>query len=211
MAIAGRGIDLQRQELPEDGDWRGLWAAWLSRHPKRRWHVRLGGRLCSLQWLEPIPGTRSIEEAEAAVSASLSAGAVPMQARLAQWSPRATRPWVAACTPSGLVDELCTLLKGSGRLLSLHPWWHEVSSPSGISGVAVRDDESVTYWRCDASGAISAAGTLLALPPAQAAVLQRLKVGGPLNPWRLDLAAWGSNQALRREEEGTDAAAGTAG
>lgn len=210
IAIAGRGLDLQRQQLSDVDQWRRVLNDWLIQHPGCAWRVSLGGRLCSLQWLEPIPGTCSIEEAEVAMSASLSVGSMPLQARLARWSRSGTAPWVAACTPLGLVDELCDMLTMRGRLQSLHAWWHDVPCPSGTAGAAFRDDEAVTYWRYDASGAVSAAGTLLALPPAQPAVLQRLQVAGPLHRWRLDLAAWGSDQALRREEESVDAAPGTA-
>jgi hypothetical protein len=202
MIIGGQGVEPERRALSNEGDWREVLKAWLARHPKRAWRVCLGGRRCSLHCLEPIPGTHSVEEAEAVVGASVGTGSGPLQARLAVWAPRGTVPWVAACTPLGLTEELGTMMETAGGLLSLQPWWTSVPSRGPLASAALCDDESVTYWRSDERGVIRAAGTLLASPEAQSSVLQRLHVGGALSRWRLDLAAWSADDAPMARREG---------
>jgi len=210
MCIGGHGVEPLRCDLAAEEEWRDVLGDWLARHPRRTWRVALGGGRCSLHWLEPIPGTRSIEEAEAAVAASLGSGSMPVDARLATWSRRGAAPWLAACMPAGLAQELHAMVQAHGRLAALAPWWELVGTTSGLPHAAMCDDESVTYWRSDSRGAVSAAGTLMAPPPAQAGILQRLRVGGPLPRWRLDPAAWERGDAAFVKEEGTDAAAGHA-
>jgi hypothetical protein len=207
MALGGCSIEPQRQALAADDDWRAVLQQWLEQHPKKAWRVALGGRLCTLHWLEAIGGTQSIEEAEAAVSAVLSAESTPVQARLAVWSSRGTTPWVAACTPLGLPEQLTVLIGASGRLATLQAWWQMAAHGSNLSSAAMCDDESVTYWRSEGL-VVHAAGTMLASPSAQSVLLQRLQVGGSLKSWRLDLDAWGmGREPVKMLEEGADAAA----
>jgi len=206
MALGGRSIERQRRALAPDDDWRAVLQEWVGQYPKKAWRVALGGRLCTLHWMEAIAGTRSIEEAEAAVSAMLSVESTPMQARLAVWSPRRSTPWVAACMPLGLPEQLTALISASGRLASLQPWWQLAPRSDRLGGAAMCDDESVTYWRSEGR-VVCAAGTMLASPSAQSVLLQRLQVGGSLQSWRLDLDTWGSGrEPVLVREEGADAA-----
>jgi hypothetical protein len=204
IAVAAEGMDGQWRELSDESGWRGVLEEWVDRYPNRAWHVVLGGHRCLLHSLGPIPGTRSIEEAEAVASASLSTEEAPVQARLAVWSPGGPQPWLAACTPVGLVEDLRSIVEAGGRLQALQPWWELVPSKGRLTSIAMCDDESVTYWRSDSQGVITAAGTMLVLRQAQANMLQRLQVGGALAVWRLDSRLWAAadHSSVVREEGG---------
>jgi hypothetical protein len=158
---------------------------WLAEQPGWTWRVWLGGSLCGLQFAEPIEGVAGMEEAEAALSVSLSAGE-PMQARLAIW-PAQGEPWLAAVTPAGWVDELVTLVEQHrGRVALCRPWWS--AAASRLTGsAAFFDGEAVTYWRAGADGRITSAATQPARDRVQAEqLLQRLRVGGAMSAWQID-------------------------
>jgi len=171
----------------EAGNWQALLQAALIERPRRRWRVWLGGRQCSLHRVEPIAGVRSIEEAEAALGALLGAEGAPVCARLATWSLSSDEAWVAACVPSTLPAELTELVRASGgRVHSLQPWWSVPSAPA-TANAAMCDDESISYWRCDGRGRVTAAATFAASADTRAATLQRLRVSGALDVWCLDI------------------------
>lgn len=183
------GLAAPEVQAINDGDWHTLLQAAIAERPRQRWRVWLGGRLCSLHRVEPIDGVRNIEEAEAALSALLSAEGAPVCARMATWSPGGGATWVAACMPQALPAELAGLVQADGgQLLSVRPWWAAPSAPSATS-VAMCDDESVSYWRSDGRGRVTAAASFGASADTRAATLQRLQVSGPLEAWRLDLRA----------------------
>jgi hypothetical protein len=173
---------------PLGDDWMASTQATLSEWPKRRWRIWLGGRRCGLHLCEPIEGIRNIEEAEAAVAASLSQDGRPMSVRLATW-PAAARPWLALATEAGLVDGLMSVVAGgSGKVHSLQPWWTMVAAQD-LSGAAMCDDEAITYWRQSEAGSFLAAATLWTAPEQQPATLQRLRIGGALVARRLEMEA----------------------
>ncbi|MBN8486832.1 MAG: hypothetical protein J0M20_03720 [Burkholderiales bacterium] len=210
MALRGPAVEGLRLALSTPDEFRDMLGMWLGRYPGLTWQVLLGGRLCVLQCLMPINGTNSIEEAEAVAAATLSTPAKPWQARLTVWSSHGARPWLAACTPLGLVDELSAMIERGGRLQSLHPWWTTLPRQGRLADAALCDDESVTYWRSGADGAVTEAATFLASTENQASVLRRLRVGGPLSCWQLDLAGWGSTNTPMVRKDSSDAADSTA-
>lgn len=203
--------------LPVEGDdWASGLAGWLTDRPGRRWRVWLGGRQCRLHVVEPIPGIRTIEEAELALSASLSSVNSAVTARLAVWAPRGEQPWVTATIPASLISAMTGMLKSSqGHLVSLRPWW-TVARGAELLNAAMCDDEAIHYWRSDGKGRVIAAATVFAAPAAQVAPLQRLRVSGPLTAHRLDLQAAEVSVATARGfaiqplEEAVDAANATA-
>lgn len=172
-----------------DDDWQSPLQAALTAQPGRRWRAWLGGRQCSLHRVEPIAGVRSIEEAEAALSALLSTGSAPVNARLATWSPPSDGAWVAACVPAALPGALQALVAAhGGRLAGLQPWW--AARPQAVAdNAAMCDDEVISYWRSDGRGRVSAAASLAIPVDARAPTLARLRVGGPLDAWRLSFDA----------------------
>jgi hypothetical protein len=171
--------------LVED-DWLRSLQAGLSEWPKRRWRIWLGGHRCGLHLCEPIAGVRSVEEAEAALGASLSAEGRAVSVRLATWS-IASRPWLALATEAGLVDGLMSVVAGSaGHVHSLRPWWTMVKG-GDLSDAAMCDDETITYWRQGEPGTFSAAATLWSVREQQPATLQRLRIGGALAARRLEM------------------------
>lgn len=173
---------------PLGEDWMASLQAGLSDWPKRRWRIWLGGRRCGLQLCEPIEGVRSIEEAEAALSASLSVDARAVSVRLATW-PTAPSPWLAMTTEAGLVDGLTSVVASSaGNVHSVRPWWTMVTD-GDLSDAAMCDDETITYWRQSERGSFSAAATLWAVQEQQPATLQRLRIGGVLTARRLEMEA----------------------
>ena len=208
------GGELSRHELVEGG-WQERLQTLVSALPRRPRGVRiwLGGARCRLVQAEPIEGLRSIEEAEAALSASLGVQGGAVDARLATWPP-AGASWVVGCTPAGLVQEWEEVARSVGwRLHCLRPWWTATGMRTQPgTGMAMADDESVTYWRCDERGELCAAGTLLLPLAAQVVALQRLRVGGAMRCWRLDLntIAHAGGYSAREEKEGDDEIVGTA-
>lgn len=188
-------------------DWASSLQAGLAEWPKRRWRIWLGGRRSGLHLCDPIPGVRNIEEAEAALGASLSLDGSVMSARLATWSARG--PWLALSTEAGLVERLMsTVEEGEGQVHSVRPWWTMLSGVDS-PGVAMCDDESITYWRVE-QGVFASAGTLGVAEDQQPASLQRLRVGGALKAWRLVLEAHAGSahgMAAWPLNEGADAAA----
>ena len=96
-------------------------------------------------------------------------------------------PGGACRLPATLAAELTELVKASGgRVLSLQPWWAGTSAPAMVS-TAMCDDESISYWRCDGRGRVTAAATFAASADTRTATLQRLRVSGPLDAWCLDI------------------------
>lgn len=200
LATGGRGVPPQRIDRGPAPDGIRLLGQWVQAHPKRRWRVALGGTLCTLHLVEPVAGVQSIEEAESAASALLSESGLPVQARLARWSARAETPWVVACMPAGLPDELSELV-GERRLAALAPWWLLAAGPRPLPReAAMCDDEAVTYWRTDAAGGVLSGGSLAAAPSAQQPVLQRLQVAQRLDVWHLDATALHEGRLAAQEE-----------
>lgn len=171
----------------EGGNWQLPLEAMLADRSRKRWRVWVGGRQCRLHLVDPIPGIKSIEEAELALSASLSTSDAAVTARLAIWSPNSNVPWVTAAVPTNVAQEVPNMLeRAQGRLVSLRPWWTAVSG-SQLANAAMCDDEAISYWRSDAKGRLIAAATIISPHAAQIAPLQRLRVSGPLSGWRLAL------------------------
>lgn len=193
--------------LPLAEDWAPALKAGLAEWPKRRWRIWLGGRRCGLHLCEPIPGIRTIEEAEAALGASLSLVGVGLAARLATWSTKG--PWLALATEEGLIERLMsTVEEGGGRVHSVRPWWTMLSG-GGSPDAAMCDDEAITYWRVK-QGVVASAATLWVGEDQQPSSLQRLRVGGALKAWRLTLEAptgRADGIAPFAIDEGADAAA----
>jgi hypothetical protein len=177
-----------RTQTLADGDGLAALAPWLAERPGQAWRVWLGGSLCGLHLADPIEGVAGIEEAEAALSVSLS-GDEPKRARLAGW-PAPGEPWLAAVTPASLVDDLVGVMAQSGgSLLLCRPWWSAASSRVKGS-TAFFDGETVTYWRSSAGREITSAATQPARDRVQAEqLLQRLQIGGAVSAWQIDLGA----------------------
>jgi len=171
----------------EGGDWQSPLEAMLAGRSRRRWRVWVGGRQCRLHLVDSIPGIKSIEEAELALSASLSTADAAVTARLAIWSRNSNVPWVTAAVPANVAQEVPNMLeRAQGGLVSLRPWWTAVRGPQ-LSNAAMCDDEAISYWRSDAKGRLTAAATIISPQAAQVSPLQRLRVSGPLAGWRLTL------------------------
>ena len=169
-------------------DWAASVRACLAEMPKRRWRIWLGGRRCELHLCEPISGVRSIEEAEAALGASLSLDARAVSVRLARWS-TSPRSWLAVATEAGLIDGLMeAVADSSGSVCCVRPWWTTVTG-SRLTGAAMCDDETITYWRVDEHGTFSAAATLRTMEEQQPATRRRLRIGGALATWRIVMEA----------------------
>lgn len=196
----------------EAGDWAAPLQEALAANPKRRWNVWLGGRLCALHAMEPIEGVRTLEEAEAALAALLSAPETPVDARLAFWPEKGESMWVAAAMPAGLPGRIKAMVGAyGGRLEKLRPWWVAFST-SLEPDVAVCDDESLHYWRSSDAGRVRAAGSLIwSEPPSLSQILRRLRVAGPLPAWRLSLLgdSSGTSFALQPLTEETHASGRT--
>lgn len=201
----GGGVAL----YPVGEDWVSPLQAGLAEWPKRRWRIWLGGRRCGLHLCEPIAGVHSIEEAEAALGASLSLDGRAMAVRLATW-PAVARPWLALATEAGLIERLMSVVEErEGHVHSARPWWTMLGG-GDLTGVAMCDDEAITYWRVNEQGAFTSAATLWAAEGQQAAALQRLRVGGALKAWRLALdtpAGHAQGIAVLPLDESADAAA----
>jgi hypothetical protein len=173
---------------PLTEDWTLSVQAGLAEWPRRRWRLWLGGRRCGLHLCEPIAGVRAIEEAEAALGASLSLEGWALSVRLATWS-ASPRPWPALATEAGLIDGLMSVVSESGgKVLSVRPWW-TTRMDGDVNCAAMCDDEAITYWRMDGQGVFAAAATLWTTEEQQSATLQRLRIGGPLATWRLTMEA----------------------
>lgn len=187
MLVMRAGVQTRTQTLA-GGEGLVALAPWLAERPGQVWRVWLGGSLCGLHVVEPIEGVASIEEAEAALSVSLS-GDEPKRACLAVW-PAQGETWLAAVTPAGLVDDLVDVLTQSGgRILLCRPWWSAAASRVGGS-TAFFDGETVTYWRCSPNRKITSAATQPARDRVQAQhILQRLQIGGAMSAWEIDLGA----------------------
>jgi len=169
-------------------DWAASVRACLAEMPKRRWRIWLGGRRCELHLCEPISGVRSIEEAEAALGASLGLDARTVSVRLARWS-AASHAWLAVATEDGLVDGLMAAVADSGgSVCCVRPWWTAVTG-SRLTNAAMCDEETITYWRVDEHGTFSAAATLQTMEEQQSATLRRLHIGGALATWRIAMEA----------------------
>jgi hypothetical protein len=186
IALRGGG-EVHVQPL-QAGDWQAPLRSWLATRERRRWRVWLGGRRCKLHLVEPIAGVRSIEEAEAVLGASLSENGQPVAAHLAVWSPRGGESWVTSTVAANLVDELADVLASrQGRLATVRPWW--TAAKPLLRNAVMCDEEAVSYWRSDERGQITSAATVIADRSAQLARLQRLRVTGQLDGWRLALRA----------------------
>lgn len=186
--LAWRVAGGQVQSSPLGEDWIESLHAALAAWPKRRWRLWLGGRRCGLHLCEPIAGIGNIEEAEAALGASLGLDGRPASVRLATW-PAAPHRWVALVTEPGLVDGLASAVQATGgKVQSVRPWWTTLTE-GGLAAAAMCDDEAITYWRQEESGAFAAAATLWSAPDQQPATLQRLSIGGAISVRRLSLQA----------------------
>lgn len=197
LFVSGRMMAMRvgeqtRTQTLADGEGLAALAPWLTERPGQSWRVWLGGSLCGLHLADPIEGVTGIEEAEAALSASLSAEQ-PKRARLAVW-PAQGEPWLAAVTPASLVDDLvAAIARSGGRLLLCRPWWSAASTRARGS-TAFFDGETVTYWRSNAGWKITSAATRPARDRVQAEqLLQRLQIGGAVSAWRIDLGAKPAN------------------
>lgn len=185
LATRANGTVLLR---PLTEDWAAPLRACLAEMPKRRWRIWLGGHRCELRLCEPISGVRGIEEAEAALGASLSLDARAVSVRLARWSAM-SRSWLAAVTEDGLVDGLmAAVADSSGSVCCVRPWWTAVTG-SRLTNAAMCDDETITYWRVDEHGTFSSAATLRTMEEQQSATLRRLSIGGALASWRIVMEA----------------------
>ena len=206
--LAIRANDSLTLDLLGD-DWVSPLQSSLAELPNRRWRVWLGGRRCGLHLCDPIGGVRNIEEAETALGASLSLDGRAVSVRLASWA-AASGPWSALTTEIGLIERLMsTMEECAGHVQSVRPWWTMLSGGDS-TGVAMCDDEAITYWRVNEQGVVTSAATLWAAEDQQPASLQRLRVGGALKAWRLALdASAGLAQVLVAPlpDEETDAAA----
>lgn len=196
LFVAGRMLAMRvggqtRTQTLADGEGLVALAPWLAERPGQAWRVWLGGSLCGLHLVDPIEGVTGIEEAEAALSASLSADQ-PKRARLAVW-PAQGEPWLAAVTPASLVDDLVAVIaRSGGRLLHCRPWWSAASSRVRESA-AFFDGETVTYWRSGIGRKITSAATQPARDRVHAEqLLQRLQIGGAVSGWQID---WGAELA----------------
>lgn len=185
--LAVRADGEVRVEPITDEDWRVRLAAAFAEQPKWRWRVWLGGSRCALHAVDPMTGLRGIEEAEIALGASLSAGEAAAEARLATWPQPKDSPWIVGTTPAGLVRDLAAMAESAdASLASIRPWWSAHAVPKG-EGAAFCDAESISYWRVDANGRIGAAATLSVSEPSTTQTLRRLRAGGALGAWRLDV------------------------
>jgi len=185
-AIRRGGAETVVQSLT-DRSWDDIVDEWAGEAVRTSWRIWLGGSLCRLLRVEPIPGVRTIEEAEAVVARLASENGQSLEARLALWSAR--RPWIACCSPAGFADGVMSVAdKHRISLVSIRPWWSSVVA-SPMNGVACCDDESISSWHTDKQGQVVKCSTALVDEGRQTQALQRMRVSGPLQAFRLDLRA----------------------